>query len=247
MTAHDTLAELAAPDVQRQAAQMAQDAFSRVFRCSIESTPAELDTAVGELARRIANWSTAAGNDDGAALRLAMLISGLDQWGIAYTRAFSLTAIPGLSALIGLLRTDLDERQDARFQLQFATIDANEGNAIDFKMELRRTIHLALWHALICADDAAADTHTELVTTLGSLLLSLDRALPTLGWRLIADTLAHIQIRCLGTALSEPAQAHTAGLFESLRQALPAERAAAIFTLANQAAVSWQQSNRQVH
>ena len=243
----DTLAPLAAAEVQRQAAQMAQDAFSRIFRCSLESTPAELDAVVGELAQRGANWSAAAGSADAAALRLAMLISGLDQWGIAYTRAFDLAAIPGLSGLIGLLRTGLDERQDARFQCQFAALDAGEENAIDFKMELRRNLHLALWHALICADDTPVEEQARLAATLGSLLLSLDHAMPVLGWRLVADTLAHIQIRCLSTALSEAAQTHTAGLFESLRQALPADRAAAIFTLANQAAVSWQQSTKQVH
>ena len=240
----DTLSALANADVQRQAAQMAQDAFSRIFRLTLEADITELDATVGELAKRIANWVRAAGSDDGRALRMALLISGLDQWGVAYTQAFALTAISGLSALVGHLRTGLDARDEDRFVQQFSALESSEGNAIDFKMELRRNIHLALWHALIAAaaDDPVDSQH--LVNTLGSLMLALIGRMPALGWRLVADTLAHIQIRCLTMALEAPAQQHTEALFASLRHALAREQGHALFSLANQAAVRWRQANR---
>jgi hypothetical protein len=260
---NDPLSMLAPAEVQRQAAQMAQDAFARVFRLSVEATPQELDAAVGELGLRANNWAKAAGNDQAHALRLALLVLGLDQWGIAYAQAFALTAIPGLSALLGLLRNGLDPAAGARFQQQFIAIDASEHSVIDFKMELRRNIHLALWHALaeVGADEptkqqdgrandallAVANDGTaaeSIATTLGSLLLSLDRNMPTLGWRLVADTLAHIQIRCLDASLSPAAQDHTSTLFDALRTALQPEHGAAVFALANQAAASWQQAAR---
>jgi hypothetical protein len=249
---NDPLSTYAPAEVQRQAAQMAQDAFARVFRLSVEATPQELDDAVGELARLSSNWAQAGGTDQARALRLALLVMGLDQWGIAYAQAFALTTLPGLSALLGLLRNGLDPAADTRFQQQFIAIDASEHSAIDFKMELRRNIHLALWHALseVGADeptkqqDGRASDAEAIATTLGSLLLSLDRNMPTLGWRLVADTLAHIQIRCLAASLSTAAQDHTATLFDALRAALQPEHGAAVFALANQAAASWQLAAR---
>ena len=240
----DALATLASPEVQRQAAQMAQDAFARIFRLTLEADVSELDAAVGELAQRSTNWAKAAGGDEARALRLALLVSGLDQWGVAYTQAFGLTAIPGLSALVGHLRTGLDARDDARFAQQFSTLDASEGNAIDFKMELRRTIHLALWHALVASAADDAENAERLVTTLGSMLLALTQRMPTLGWRLVADTLAQIQVACLQVGAGETALACAESLFSSLRHALPTAQGQALFSLANRAAVSWQQASR---
>lgn len=258
----DTLIALASADVQRQAARMAQDAFTRLFRLSLDSDLTALDAAVGELAKLSRNWARAGADDDARALRLALLVSGMDQWGLAYTQAFDLKAITGLSALLGQLRTDLDARDDARFAQQFAALE-HEGNAIDFKMELRRNIHLALWHALVaCAPDIDTDgedtatTHTapddaagaaeaqRIAAALGGLLLALDRKMPQLGWRLMADTLAHMQIRCLEVGAGETALDRTQTLFSSLRKALPEEHGAAIFKLANQAAASWQQARQ---
>lgn len=238
----DSIGTLVPAETQRQAADMAQDAFARIFRLTLDAPVHELDDAVGELARRSSNWAQAGGQPDAQAARLALLVSGMDQWGLAYTQAFGLTAIHGLSALLGLLRNGLDAQADARFQQQFAAIERSEGNAIDFKMALRRNVHLALWHALIASEER--DEAERLSTTLGSLMLALDSKMPQLGWRLIADTLAHIQIRCLSTTLSESAQDHTQMLFASLRQALPAERGPAVFALASQAAVSWQQASK---
>jgi hypothetical protein len=78
---------------------------------------------------------------------------GIDQWGLAWCQAFRLSAIPGVSELLGELRTGLDAAADARFQQAFAAIEAGEGNAVDFKMDLRRNIHLGLWHAMIACEE----------------------------------------------------------------------------------------------
>ena len=62
---------------------------------------------LGEVSTHCVNWCRAGGSDEARALRLALLISGLDQWGLAYTQAFGLSAIHPLTALIGGLQVDL--------------------------------------------------------------------------------------------------------------------------------------------
>ena len=49
---NDGLAALAAPEVQRLAARMAQDAFTRIFRLSMEGDEAALHAALLELGAR---------------------------------------------------------------------------------------------------------------------------------------------------------------------------------------------------
>lgn len=240
----DPLADLADADLQRLAARMAQDVFAGIFRLAIEPD-GERDAAVlGEVAERCFNWSRAGGDEAARALRLALLVSGLDQWGLAYTQAFQLTAIPPLSALLGSLRNRLDATADARFQQYFATLNDCEAAAIDFKIELRRAIHLALWHAM-----AACETTAQveaIVRPLGSLMLGLNERMPELGWRLLADALASIQMALLAAPKGERAQAQegTRQLFASLRHALPAERYQAILAHSGQAVLAWQQAQR---
>ncbi len=240
----DPLADLAAADLQRLAARMAQDVFAGIFRLAVEPD-GERDAAVlGEVAERCFNWSRAGGDEAARALRLALLVSGLDQWGLAYTQAFQLTAIPPLSALLGSLRNRLDATADARFQQYFATLNDCEAAAIDFKIELRRTIHLALWHAM-----AACETTAQveaIVRPLGSLMLGLNERMPELGWRLLADALASIQMALLAAPKGGSAQAQegTRQLFASLRHALPAERYQAILAHSGQAVLAWQQAQR---
>ena len=67
-----------------------------------------LGSKVGQLEQQCRNWCQAGSSPEARAARMALLISGLDQWGLAYSQAFSLTAIPALSALIGTLRNGLD-------------------------------------------------------------------------------------------------------------------------------------------
>lgn len=242
----DTLAWLAAPEVQRLAARMAQDAFTRIFRLTLEGDEAALQAAVTEMQERAANWTRAAPDDDGRALRMAMLVSGIDQWGLAYAQAFRLAALPGVSVLLGGLRSGLDVAADARFQRQYAAIEGVESDAVDFKMELRRNIHLALWHAMIACTER--DEAQAILAALGGMLVALVAHMPTLGWRLVADTLTHIQLRCLSDAAASTdlARDNTEGLFVALRQALPREISEPMFAQANQVVIAWQQS-RHVH
>ena len=137
---HDRLAAALPADAQRQAAHVAQDAFSTAFRLSVDGDLPGRDAALAEV-------------DEARTLRRVLLASGLDQWGLAYSQAFELAAIPALSALLGSLRTSLDGADDARFQRLYAGLDKVETDPIEFKIELRRNIHLALWHAMTACDD----------------------------------------------------------------------------------------------
>jgi hypothetical protein len=243
----DNLAALAAPELQRLAARMAQDAFTRLFRLGLEGDDAVLQAAVAEIERLSRNWVRAADGDEARALRLAMLVTGIDQWGLAWCQAFGLTAIPGISALLCTLRNGLDAAEDARFQQKFVAIEQVECDAIDFKMELRRNIHLALWHAMIACDDR--DEALAILAALGGMLAALATRMPTLGWRLVADALAHIQLRCLSEAAAstELARETNAALFTALRQNLPREISEPMFAHANQAVIAWQRSRRTMH
>ena len=241
---NDGLAALAAPEVQRLAARMAQDAFTRIFRLSMEGDEAALQAALLELGARAGNWARAADGDEARALRLALLVGGIDQWGLAYTQAFELAALPAVSVLLGGLRNGLDAAADARFQRMYAAVEQAEGDAVDFKMELRRNIHLALWHAMIACDDA--DDAAPILAALGGMLVGLVQRMPLLGWRLAADTLAHIQLRCLSDAAASTEQARetNAALFTALRQNLPREISEPMFAHANQAVIAWQRARR---
>ena len=238
----DHMADTVSADVQRQAARTAQETFARVFRISLGEAEAGPDSA--EMVAMLGNWAAAGGSDEARTLRLALLISGLDQWGLAFSRAFGLVAIPALSELLGVLRTRLDARDDARFGQHYATLDEDEASAIDFKIALRRDIHLALWHAMIASEEAA--DAERVLETLGSLLLTLVTKMPTLGWRLAADALAHIQIRCLADGLASDGLARDCNerLFASLAHALPPEQWRAIMAQSTQVVLGWQQSRR---
>ena len=240
----DTLADVVHPDVQRLAARMAQDAFTQLFRLTLERDAPALQAAVAEIARLSRNWAQAGADDEARALRLALLLSGIDQWGLAWCQAFRLSAIPGVSELLGSLRTGLDVAADARFERAFAAIDAAECDAIDFKMDLRRNIHLGLWHAMIaCEDRAEAET---ILAALGGMMVVLTQKMPLLGWRLVADALAHIQLRCLIEAAASTGLARdvNAALFTALRQNLPRDISEPMFAHANQVVIAWQQARR---
>ena len=144
----DRLAAALPADAQRQAAHVAQDAFATIFRLTIDDDVAARDMALAEVEQRCHNWCAAGEDKETRMLRRVLLVAGLDQWGLAYSQAFDLAAIPALSALLGSLRNAMDAAEEARFQRFFAQIDAVESDAVDFKIELRRNIHLALWHAM---------------------------------------------------------------------------------------------------
>lgn len=240
----DPLAAWVDIDHQRQAARMAQDAFARVFRLTVGDSEAARRAGVDEMRGALRNWAQAAGSEEGRALRLALLMSGMDQWGLAWSQAFGLVAIPGLTELIGSLRTGLDAEDEARFLRQFEALGAAEENAIDFKVELRRGIHLALWHSSIAAEER--DEALRLAGQLGGQLLALVRDMPLSGWRLVADALASIQIRCLADGLASEglAQEATQALFGALSRELPAEQRNVVMAHAGRAVIAWQQANR---
>ncbi len=240
----DQLAALANADTQRLAARMAQDVFAGVFRQAAVPDAAPDVGVLGEVAAHCFDWCREGGSDEARALRLALLISGLDQWGLAYTQAFKLEAIHPLTALIGGLRTRLEARDDMLFQKYFEQIATVEADAIDFKIELRRSIHLALWHAMAACE--TAEQAKGIVQPLGSMMVVLTQQMPELGWRLLADALASIQICLLSDAApkSPLAQEGTLQLFASLRHALPPERYQAILAASGQVVVAWQQASR---
>lgn len=238
----DRLAATMPGDIQRQAAHIAQDAFATVFRLTVDGGMPGRDAALAEVKQRCLSWCAAGDDDEARSLRRVLLAAGLDQWGLAYTQAFDLTAIPTLSALLGTLRTSLDAAEDARFQRLFARVDAVESDAVEFKIELRRNIHLALWHAMTACDDRAEGQ--RIVRALGSLMLALTRRMPLLGWRLLADALASIQIRLLSDekTVGGMAEEGTQQLFVALSQSLPPEQYQAIHALSGQAVLAWQQA-----
>ena len=240
----DRLAQFAPVDVQRRAALLAQDAFAQVFRLSVGESGPQDAGGVEPLRQALANWVEAGEGEAAQAVRMAMLLAGLDQWGLAYSRAFKLNAIPALTELLGGLRTALDPVADARMQQQFVALE-DEGNAIDFKIELRRALHLALWHAMIACD--AREPATAILTQLGGMLFLLVQSMPALGWRLVADTLAHIQIQCLAHNLAGEGLGRemTTSLFAALTQELPADKRDLIMAHSARSVLAWQQAGRE--
>ncbi len=178
------------------------------------------------------------------ALRQAMLLSGLDQWGQAWSSAYGAGAMTGLSELLGVLRDTLDPAAEAAVQAAFAQIGASEGAVFSFKAEVQKSVYVALWHALIAEDNR--ENATALANQLGSLMLGLLKTMPENGWIIVASTLADIQIRCLAHQLAQEglAQEMTQQLFAALSQALPAEDRKRILGGAGQAVVAWQQAQR---
>ncbi|WP_341644503.1 hypothetical protein [Thauera sp. SDU_THAU2] len=241
----DPLVVHADSGVQRQAAQMAQEAFARVFRLSVGESDEVRLKGVAQLQRELDDWACAGDGDEARALRRALLLSGMDQWGVAWSQAFGLVSIPGLTELIGSLRTGLGVEDEARFLRQFEAIGEAEENAIDFKVELRRGIHLALWHSSIATEDR--DEALRLAAQLGGRLLGLmTREMPLAGWRLVADTLAFIQIRCLadGLAAEGAGQEATQALFGALARELPQAQRDRVMAHAARAVIAWQQASR---
>lgn len=240
---HDQLAAIAPPEIQRLAARMAQDTFASIFRLSIDGNSKSLNDAIGQLETASCNWCKAGESRNASAVRYALLISGIDQWGLAYSQAFGLNSIPGASTLLGNIRNRLPPEEDTLFQHFFSQIARIETDAVDFKVELRRSINLALWHAMAACE--SKDESRQIMQCLGGLMLALDEKMPQIGWRLLADSLASIQISLLSNNTSSAlAQESTQELFEALRRSLRQEKFQAILAHSGQAVLAWQQSRR---
>lgn len=185
-----------------------------------------------------------AANDEAHALRQALLLSGLDQWGQAWSKAYGAGAMTGLSELLGVLRDALDPAAEAAVQKAFARLDADEASGFSFKAELRKSVFVALWHTLISEEDR--EGAATIANQLGSMLLGTLQAMPENGWIIVASALADIQIRCLAHNLAQEglAQEMTQELFAALARELSPEDRKRILGGAGQAVVAWQQAQR---
>lgn len=181
---------------------------------------------------------------EAASVRLAMILAGLDQWGLAYSRTLGAAPLTGLTTVLENLRDCLDLSEESVCQRFLDQLHEDEAAGLDFKIAFRRELHLSLWHTMI-----AAGTRAEaelLLKLLGGMLLALNRAMPTLGWRLIADALASIQIRCLqhGLAASGLEQEMTEELFAGLQAELPETVRNLVNQHSGEAVRAWQEARR---
>lgn len=184
------------------------------------------------------------GSDEARALRQALLFTGLDLWGQAWSKAYGAGAMTGLSELLGTLRDALDPAAEVAVQAALSRLDSEEPTALAFKSELRKSLFVALWHTLISEEDR--DGATALANQLGGMLLGTLQSMPEHGWVIVASTLADIQIRCLAHDLARDGLARemTQALFAAIAQALSAEDRQRILGGASQAVIAWQQAQR---
>jgi hypothetical protein len=241
----DSLISLASRDVQQQAARLVQEAFAAAFRLSIETSAEQRQSALEKLAGHLTEWAGMASRDE-ALLRRTLLLSGLDQWGLAFSDTFGAKALAGVSVLVGLLRNELDAQEEAISQGYLERLQDEEGAAFDFKVLLRRELHLALWHSMIATEDR--EEAESIMRHLGGLLLAVYEQMPTHGWRLLADALASIQMRCLsqGLAIEGIAQETTQSLFVSLASALPEVICSRVMEQSSDAVRAWQDARRSI-
>lgn len=239
----DPCIDLAPRDVQQQAARLVQEAFAAAVRLTVQTEGKQLDEAVSRLADHLREWSRMA-VPESAQFRLAMILAGMDQWGLAYSQAFGADLLGCVSSVLANLRDCLDLSEESACQVFLDRIHDEEACALEFKICFRRDLHLALWHSLIEAEDRAQAE--ALLKLLGGLLLALNRAMPTLGWRLVADTFASIQIRCLqhGLAGEGLGREMTESLFEGVHGELP-ESVRDLVTAHSASAVhAWREASR---
>lgn len=239
----DPLLSLVDSDTQRQAARLVQEAFVAAFRLSLEGGAEQQAPVLAKLAEHLEEWCGMA-TRDAAILRRALLLSGLDQWGLAFMQAFGPGGLNGLAEIVGALRDGMDIADEAECQKHFAAVREDEAAALEFKIALRRELHLALWHAMIAAE--TQEESTRIVQHLGGMLIALMRDMPTVGWRLVADALASIQIRCLahGLAVEGLAQESTQALFAALYAEMGDALRSAVMEQSSQVVMAWQQARR---
>jgi hypothetical protein len=239
----DVIADQVPREAQVQASRLVQEAFAAALRLTAETEGNALEGAMTRLASHLREWSGMS-TFEGSQARLALLLSGLDQWGLAYSHAFGAGAMTGLSLLLEDLRGGLDLAAEGACQRVFDQIREDEACALEFKIALRRELHLSLWHSMIGAEDRAQAE--ALMNLLGGMLLALVKAMPTLGWRLVADALASIQIRCLAHGLAASGQERelTEALFGELNRELPEAARELVNRHSSEAVIAWQQARR---
>lgn len=236
----DPLAAQLPREIQIHAARLAQDGFAHAFRLTVETGAAERQPQIVAAVKKLNDWINDPAAHEQSALRFAMLLSGLDQWGLAYSQVFGAAAMSGLSELVNGLRASAADGEAATDTI--ARVNDDQSAAFSFKAELRKAIHLALWHSMIAEEDQ--ESAEAMLKQLGGMMLRLLESMPDLGWVIIAHTLADIQIRCLAHQLATTglAQEMTQKLFGALNQQLPAEQRTKIMAGATQTVIAWQQS-----
>lgn len=240
----DPFEALAQRDVQIQAARLVQEAFAAALRLSAQGDESkQVGEVLGRLADHLREWSRMT-SVESTHLRMALLLAGLDQWGLAYSKAFGAGTVAGVSTILADLRDGLGVEEEATcqsFMDQFHDLDAA---ALEFKIALRRELHLSLWHSMIAAENRAQGE--VLLKLLGGMLLALVKVMPVLGWRLVADTLASIQIRCLqhGLAGDGLGMELTQELFAGLQAELPEAVAKLVNDHSGEAVRAWQEARR---
>jgi hypothetical protein len=239
----DPFQDLAPQDAQLQAARLVHEAFAAALRLTAQGEGKQLEDALSRLASHLREWSRMA-TPEAAYLRLSMVLAGLDQWGLAYSKAFGAPALAGLSAILSDLRDSMDLAEEGACQHFLDALHEDEAAALEFKIAFRRELHLSLWHTMIAAENR--EQAEVLLKLLGGMLLALNRAMPTLGWRLIADALASIQIRCLKHALavSGLAQETTQELFAGLQTELPKDIRELVNTHSAEAVRAWREAQQ---
>lgn len=248
-TLNDPLATLAPYNLQREAARLAQEAFALAFQQTLQTEGEDRPQIIAQVVQRLMGWASESKSEGEARearnLRQAMLLSGLDQWGLAYAQVYGPQSMTGLSALVAGLRAGLDGAgETVGYQAYFERLTGEEAAAFSFKSEIRQAIHLALWHTMIATENRGEAL--ELLQKLGSMMLTLPSAMPEFGWVIVANTLADIQIRCLAHALATEGlgQEMTQELFGALSRQLPEELRQQVMSNAARTVLEWQQASR---
>ena len=84
---HDPLAALAPPRVQAEAADLARESFTQAFRHAAAESSSFPQEA---LRTQCLEWVQSDPDAEARALRMALLLAGLDQWGLAFSQAFGI-------------------------------------------------------------------------------------------------------------------------------------------------------------
>ncbi len=241
----DTLLPLASDEVQQQAARLVQEAFSVALRLAAGAQGLPREEAVARLGGHLREWAGMSSAEQ-THLRLALLLNGIDQWGLAYSKLLNPAELAGVSMLLEDLRGGLDLGSEGLCQRFLDTLREDEVSALSYKIAFRRELHLSLWHALIAAEQR--EEAEPLLSLLVGLLLALLSAMPGVGWRLIADAMASIQIRCLqhGLATEGLAREMTESLFAALSEALPEALRAQVVEHSAEAVRAWREATRTV-
>jgi hypothetical protein len=96
---------------------------------------------------------------------------------------------------------------------------------------------------IACEDKDEAEAVAQ---ALGGMLLGLTASMPQLGWRLVADALSHMQVRCLADSLATEGLARETNeaLFAALARELSPETRDLVFAHSAEAVRTWLQSGR---